>query len=182
MMRLHILSRCCPRARGCKLTRNYRNPLFGGKGMAKREERVTASTSKGPIQDLPEWLRRVEQMGDLVHVKEPVSCEEEMSAIGYLVAKQKPSPAVLFDNIKGYEKSPFKARSLWNILGPSIPRIALTMAESPDTPTVALIRRVKDKLKNRMPPREVPAAQAQFFENTLTGEQIDLMQLPIPKH
>ncbi|HEX9143551.1 MAG TPA: UbiD family decarboxylase, partial [Candidatus Binatia bacterium] len=89
--------------------------------MAKREERVTESTSKGPIQDLREWLERVEQMGDLVHVKEPVSSEEEMSAIGYLVAKQKPSPAVLFDNIKGYEKSPFKARSLWNILGPSIP-------------------------------------------------------------
>jgi len=150
--------------------------------MAKREERLTESTSKRPIQDLREWLERVEQMGDLVHVKEPVSCEEEMSAIGYLVAKQKPSPAVLFDNIKGYEKSPYKARSLWNILGPSIPRIALTMEESPDTPTVALIRRVKDKLKNRMPPREVPAAQAQFFENTLTGEQIDLMQLPIPRH
>jgi len=150
--------------------------------MAKREERLTESTSKRPIQDLREWLERVEQMGDLVHVKEPVSCEEEMSAIGYLVAKQKPSPAVLFDNIKGYEKSPYKARSLWNILGPSIPRIALTMEESPDTPTVALIRRVKDKLKNRMPPREVPAAQAQFFENTLTGEQIDLTQLPIPRH
>ena len=148
--------------------------------MAKRAERVTESTSKGPIQDLREWLERVEEMGDLVHVKEPVSCEEEMSAIGYLVAKQKPSPAVLFDNIKGYEKSPFKARSLWNILGPSIPRIALTMEEPPDTPTVELIRRVKDKLKARTPPREV-SAHRRFYENTLTGDQIDLTQLPIPK-
>ena len=43
-----------------------------------------------------------------MRVKESVSCEEEMSAIGYLVAKQKPSPAILFDNIKGYEKSPTK--------------------------------------------------------------------------
>ena len=108
--------------------------------MAKREEKVTESTTKKPIQDLREWLQRVEELGDLVHVKEAVSCDEEMSAIGYLVAKQKPSPAILFDNIKGYEKSPFKARSLWNILGPSISRIALTMEEPPDTPTVALIR------------------------------------------
>ena len=76
--------------------------------MAKREEKITES--KGPIQDLREWLDRVEQLGDLVRVKEAVSCEEEMSAIGYLVAKQKPSPAILFDNIKGYEKSPYKAR------------------------------------------------------------------------
>ena len=123
--------------------------------MAKREEEVTESTGKKPIQDLREWIDRVEAMGDLSPSKEAVSCEEEMSAIGYLVAKQKPSPAILFDNIKGYEKSPFKARSLWNILGPSIPRIALTMEEPPDTPTVELIRRVKDKLKHRTPPREV---------------------------
>ena len=150
--------------------------------MAKREEKATETTSKGPIQDLREWLQRVEELGDLVHVKEAVSCEEEMSAIGYLVAKQKPSPAILFDNIKGYEKSPYKARSLWNILGPSIPRIALTLEESPDTPTVQLIRRVKDKLKNRMAPNEVAASQAGFFQNTLTGDQIDLTQLPIPRH
>ena len=116
-------------------------------------------------------------MGDLVRVKEAVSCDEEMSAIGYLVAKQKPSPAILFDNIKGYEKSPYKAQSLWNILGPSIPRIALTMEEPHDTPTVELIRRVKDKLKNRMAPREVPPRKRRFYQNTLTGDQIDLTQL-----
>ena len=150
--------------------------------MAKREEKVTESTTKKPIQDLREWLQRVEELGELVHVKEAVSCDEEMSAIGYLVAKQKPSPAILFDNIKGYEKSPFKARSLWNILGPSISRIALTMEEPPDTPIVALINRVKDKLKHRTPPREVGQSQAGFYENTLTGDQIDLTQLPIPKH
>ncbi len=148
--------------------------------MAKREARVTESTGKRPIQDLREWLARVEEMGDLIRVKQPVSCEEEMSAIGYLVAKQNPSPAILFESVKGYEKSSFKARLLWNILGPSIPRIALTMEEPPDTTTVELIRRVKDKLKARTVPKEV--AQAGFYENTLTGDKIDLTQLPIPKH
>ncbi|HEX9455426.1 MAG TPA: UbiD family decarboxylase, partial [Candidatus Binatia bacterium] len=150
--------------------------------MAKREEKTTESAGKKPIQDLREWLERVEALGDLVRVKESVSCEEEMSAIGYLVAKQKPSPAILFDNIKGYEKSSYKAQSLWNILGPSIPRIALTMEEPHDTPTVELIRRVKDKLKNRMAPREVPASDAAMYQNTLTGDKIDLSQLPIPRH
>ncbi|HEY2922646.1 MAG TPA: UbiD family decarboxylase, partial [Candidatus Binatia bacterium] len=119
--------------------------------MAKREERVVETAGKKPIQDLREWLERIEALGDLLRVKEPVSCDEEMSAIGYLVAKQKPSPAILFDNIKGYENSPFKARSLWNILGPSLQRIAVTMEEPPDTPTVELIQRVKEKLKHRTP-------------------------------
>jgi 3-polyprenyl-4-hydroxybenzoate decarboxylase len=44
---------------------------------------------------LREWLARVAALGDLIEVKEPVSCEEEMSAIGYLVAKQKSSPAII---------------------------------------------------------------------------------------
>src|SRR5436190_14391279 len=118
--------------------------------MAKPEKTAVQSEKIRPIQDLREWLERVEGIGDLVRVNQPVSVEEEMSAIGYLVAKQNPSPAILFDNVKGYENSPIKARLLWNILGPSLRRIALTMEESPDTSTVELIRRVKDKLKNRM--------------------------------
>ena len=85
--------------------------------MAKREEKVTESKQKTDPRSA-RVVERVEALGDLVRVKEAVSCEEEMSAIGYLVAKQKPSPAILFDNIKGYEKSPYKAQSLWNILGP----------------------------------------------------------------
>ena len=59
------------------------------------------SAGKGaPIRDLREWLTRVEALGELVRVARPVSRDEEMSAIGYLLAKQDPSPAVL-DNRTG---------------------------------------------------------------------------------
>jgi len=83
--------------------------------MAKREERVVDTAGKKPIQDLREWLERVGALGDLLHVKEPVSCDEEMSAISYLVAKQKTFAS---DPIRQHQRvrdSPFKARSLWNI-------------------------------------------------------------------
>src|SRR6266568_2011287 len=130
--------------------------------MAKREEKVVEEGAKPrAIQDLRDWLERVERMGELVRVKEPVSCDEEMSAISYLVAKQNPSPAILFDSVKGYENSPYKMRLLWNILGPSLRRIALTLEE---------------------PPEEVPPSQAGFYENSFTGDKVDLNQLPIPKH
>jgi 4-hydroxy-3-polyprenylbenzoate decarboxylase len=151
--------------------------------MAKREESLMERGAKSPaIRDLRDWLDRVERMGDLVRIKEPVSCEEEMSAIGYLVAKQTPSPAILFEAVKGYENSPYQARLLWNILGPSLRRIALTLEEPPDTPTLELIRRVKDKFRDRKSPREVPPSQAGFYENSLAGDKVDLTQLPVPKH
>src|SRR5215813_7646801 len=39
--------------------------------MAKREAKVTESTGKRPIQDLREWLARIEEMGDLIRIKQP---------------------------------------------------------------------------------------------------------------
>ena len=139
-------------------------------------------TSALPIADLREWLSRVEAIGELTQVAQPVDRDEEMSAISYLVAKQQPSPAVLFERPKGFDKSPIGAKMLWNVLGPSVKRVALTLEEPADTPTVELIRRTKDKLKRRLPPNEVSAEQAPVYQNTVTGKDIDLDLLPIPRH
>ena len=153
------------------------------------DARVTRSRSAAPgrgsgraIQDLREWLARVEQLGELVCIAEPVDRDEEMSAISYLVAKQQPSPAVLFERPKGFDGSRIGARLLWNVLGPSLNRVAMTLEEPTGTPTVELIRRVKDKLKRRIAPREVAHSKAPVYQNSLTGRKVDLDQLPIPRH
>jgi 4-hydroxy-3-polyprenylbenzoate decarboxylase len=134
------------------------------------------------IQDLREWLARVDQIGELVRVAEPVDRDEEMSAISYLVAKQHPSPAILFERAKGFEKSPIGARLLWNVLGPSLNRVAMTLEEPVGLPTVDLIRRVKDKLKRRIAPREIARGKAPIYQNSMTGKKVDLDLLPIPRH
>ena len=144
--------------------------------------RTEPAAAGRPIQDLREWLDRAEGINELVQIDKPVDRDEEMSAITYLVAKQDPSPAILFDNPRGYEDSAIGARMLWNILGPSSKRIALTIEEPPETPTLELIRRLKDKMKDRIPPREVPATEAPVYQNTLEGTDIDLEDLPIPRH
>jgi len=150
--------------------------------MGSRKPDAAKAIGEKPIADLREWLSRVEEIGELTRVSQSVDRDEEMSAISYLVAKQQPSPAVLFERPRGLDKSPIGARLLWNILGPSVKRVALTLEEPADTPTVELILRVKDKLKRRLRPREVSAKQAPIYENTITGKNIDLNQLPIPRH
>jgi len=147
------------------------------------EQRGAAKTNGGkPVADLREWLTRVEGIGELIRVRQAVDRDEEMSAVSYLVAKQQPSPAVLFERPQGFDGSAIGARLLWNILGPSVKRIALTLEEPADTPTVELIRRVKDKLKRRLPPHEVTADQAPIYQNTVAGKNINLNLLPIPRH
>ena len=142
----------------------------------------TQETRGEPIQDLREWLQRVEEIGELIRVNQPVDRDEEMSAVSYLVAKKQRSPAVLFERASGFDKSPIGAKLLWNVLGSSLKRIALTLEEPADTPTIELIRRMKDKLKHQIPPREVSRREAPVYENTVTGNKVDLNQLPIPRH
>jgi UbiD family decarboxylase len=131
------------------------------------------------MEDLRQWLSRVDDVGELVCIDQPVDPDEEMSAIAYLVAKRQPSPAVLFERPLGHDGD---VRLLWNVLGPSFRRVALTLGESPDLPTVELIRNVKDKVQVRIPPCEIDAREAPVFEHTLCGDEIDLGRLPIPKH
>ena len=150
--------------------------------MGSRKPEAAKAISEKPIADLREWLSRVEEIGELTRISQPVDRDEEMSAISYLVAKQQPSPAVLFERPKGFDKSPIGAKMLWNVIGPSVKRVALTLEEPADTPTVELIRRTKDKLKRRLPPNEVSADQAPIYQNTITGKNIDLNLLPIPRH
>ena len=69
-------------------------------------ETALHSAPPRPIQDLREWLSRVEEIGELVRVDKPVDRDEEMSAISYLVAKQKPSPAILFEATAGVRQQP----------------------------------------------------------------------------
>ena len=136
-----------------------------------------------PIQDLREWIEDVESLGELVRVNKPVNRDEEMGAIAYLLGKQQPSPTVLFENPNGFDdNNPIGARLLWNLVGPSIKRIAITLEESADTPTIELITRVKGKMANRIPPVEVPVDEAPIYANTLEGDEIDLDLLPIPTH
>lgn len=135
-----------------------------------------------PIADLRDWLRRVDALGELTVVDEAVDPDEEMAAITYLVGKEKGSPCLLFERPRGAERDPLGTRLLWNVLGSSRRRIALSVEEDPDLPLRELIARAKDKAGLRIPPKEVDRSLAPALANTLTGSDIDLTLLPIPKH
>ena len=130
------------------------------------------------VGDLREWLRRVEAMGELVRVGDVVDPIEEMGALTYMVGKRPGSPALLFENVKGGEGY----RSLWNLLGNSTRRIALTLGEPIDASRLDLIKALRDKLKRRIPPIEIEPGAAPVNERVLTGDQIDMTKVPAPKH
>ena len=132
----------------------------------------------GGIRDLREWLNKVSEVGELKVIKEEVDWDEELSAITYMAAKEKGSPALLFERIKGY---PEGTPVLSNILGSSLKRIALTLGLPVNLSTLAMIRRLKEIYLNRIPPQVIDREKAPINENIVMGKDVNLYFFPAPK-
>ncbi|MDE3077062.1 MAG: UbiD family decarboxylase, partial [Chloroflexota bacterium] len=130
------------------------------------------------VRDLREWISEVEKLGELSHITKEVDWDEEMAAITYMVGKQEGGPALLFENIKGYRD----VRALWNPFGSSRRRIALALDEDPDMPMIDLIKATMRKMERAIPPHEVDRTSAPVNEHVLTGDQVDLLRFPVPRH
>ena len=130
------------------------------------------------LRDLRDWLKKVEEMGELQLINEEVDWNEELSAITYMAAKKKGSPALLFNKIKEY---PEGFRILSNILGSSLNRIALSLGLPPNLSAIDMIEQTKDIYKKKIPPQIVDEKEAPVNENIVMGDDVDLYLFPAPK-
>ena len=148
---------------------------------AKGLERVAESEStllegKGP-EDLREYCHELEKIGELHRVKVEVDWNQEMSTLVYLAHRKVGAPALLFEKIRGYDTP-----VLWNLLGSSVRRFATAMGIGPDIDLKTLIQATRLRLKKPIPPKMVDADQAPVFENSMSGDQVDLLRFPTPIH
>src|SRR5512136_518844 len=57
-----------------------------------------------PYKDLREFLKRLESEGQLLHIEKEVLPEPDLGAAAYAAGKLPGGPALLFENIKGYNQ------------------------------------------------------------------------------
>src|SRR5665811_2460826 len=88
------------------------------------------------IKSLGDWLKIVESLGELKHIKAPVDCDLEMGTITYLADKTVGGPALLFENIKDHPGQ----RLLFNPFGSSLNRVAVSIREEPTKDSLGLVR------------------------------------------
>lgn len=130
--------------------------------------------------DLRDWLERMTAQGEVVRIDEPVDPDEEMGGITYLLGSSPKMSAVHFTNPHPAGRS--GAQHLWNPLGGSWSRLAMTLGLSGQTPPLDVIRHFRDNIGGRIPPTDIPPGDAPVFENTLIGDEVDLTAWPFPKH
>jgi 4-hydroxy-3-polyprenylbenzoate decarboxylase len=145
--------------------------------MAKSAEIVRGNVSAS-LLDLRAWLDAVQRLGELHRVEAEVDPIEEMGGLTYLVGKAEGAPALLFTRVKGAAGK----RSLFNLLGTSLRRIALSLGLDPGLGLRDVIQATRLKLKDRVPPQTVDRGVAPVNQNIQRGEQVDVNIFGAPKH
>lgn len=122
-------------------------------------------------QDLRDFLKQAEANGNVRHVTEPVKREYEISTLMMDLEKEHRHPIVVFDQV---ENSAFPV--VTNIIG-CRERFAEGFGVSADQAAATYATRIKSRIEAVEVIESPP-----FAAHTLTGDEINLYDLPIPTH
>ncbi|MBI2848043.1 MAG: UbiD family decarboxylase [Chloroflexi bacterium] len=129
------------------------------------------------MKDLREYIEKVRESGELRVIK-GASCHLEIGAISYLAAESDKPPALLFDNINGYEPG-FR---VFTIPCSTDTRAALMLGLPLQAKGLELVKKLKEKFAEPLkllPPVEV--SKGPITENVHIGDEADLFEFPTPK-
>ena len=132
------------------------------------------------INDLRDWLREVEALGELQRVK-GAHWDAEMGPLTHLMHEAKPGdvPALLFEDIPGY---PAAYRTLYGQLS-TIKRLALTLGLPTEYQSKAdFVRAYWERMSNLQPLPAVEVPSGPVMENVHTGDDVDVLEFPVPRH
>lgn len=128
-----------------------------------------------PVQDLREWIERVDEIGELTRVG-GADPNIELGGLVDLFQWDMGNPALLFDEIQGYRPG---HRLIANVLT-SLPRIALSLNLPLDYSAREFVQAWRTQLKELQPAPAMLVDRGPVLENRQEGERVDLSQFPAP--
>ncbi len=129
--------------------------------------------------DLRDWLVEVEKLGQLKKVN-GAHWDLEMGALTQLAHEKygDKTPALLFDEAPDYPKG---YRNLYGHFS-TIERIALTLGLPQGLGKIGLVRAYQEKMAHLKPIPPVYVESGPIMENVHTGDAINVLEFPAPKH
>jgi phenylphosphate carboxylase beta subunit len=124
------------------------------------------------MKDLRDYIEICEKEGQLQRITAEVDWDLELSHIAKL-NEEKKGPALLFENVKGYE---------WPVITSTCTtteRLSIIMGMPKDTPLVELMRHWVEIGSRKIPPKVLKTGPCK--ENKIMGDDIDLFKFPVPK-
>lgn len=139
---------------------------------------MTAGTNEkgiGPIRDLRDWIKRLEERDLLRRITAKVNWYHEIGSLSRVVFT-KQGPALLFENIKDHENT-FCRKLFVGGLGTE-ERVKLCLGLPGDMHLRDAVDHLRRKIKEGIKPVLVESGPVQ--ENVIMGDDIDLYQIPVP--
>ncbi|MDO8720792.1 MAG: UbiD family decarboxylase [Syntrophales bacterium] len=127
-------------------------------------------------RNLKEFVDKLEEAGEIKKIKVEVDWRDEIAAVGK-EAVTKDSPALIFENIKDYKKTPGKKVAL-NLLS-SFQRMSLALGLNKDTKPKELLNVYRERIRNPIKPMLVSTGSCK--EIVKKGKDINIFDFPIIK-
>ncbi|MBI4318038.1 MAG: UbiD family decarboxylase, partial [Chloroflexi bacterium] len=127
-------------------------------------------------KDMRDWLAALEEAGEIKRIAAEVDWNEEIGAITQRSIDHK-GPALLFENIKGYQNGRFR-RVLTASLA-TYPRIAMMLGLPSTSSPRDLVQTFRQRVRNPLKP--VLVERGPVKENVLRDRDVNLLDLPVPK-
>src|SRR5262245_37835041 len=149
--------------------------MVHGPAGAVLQKRVGDEEDGMPVQDLRDWIERVDALGELTRV-DGADPNLELGGLVDLYQWDMGNPALLFDHIIGYRPG---HRLLANVFT-SVPRIALSLGLPLESTARDLVHAWRTRLKDLQPQPAEIVERGPVLENVQRGSQVDVTQFPAP--
>jgi 4-hydroxy-3-polyprenylbenzoate decarboxylase len=123
------------------------------------------------------WIDALKQADELHEINAEVDWDCELGTITRRAFGNGDGPALLFNNIKGYQDG--RCTRLFTGGLSNYTRVAKMLGLASDASVKDIVLAARDALASRIPPIEVETGPVK--ENILQGDEIDLFEFPVPR-
>ncbi len=128
--------------------------------------------------DLRGWIAALKVRDELQEVDGEVDWNIELGTIMRLAQGPGSGRAIIFNNIKDYNKPTSRCRRVFGSALNNTRRIAMMLGLPPETHARELVRISRTILEGAIPPKIVKNGPVK--ENIVTGKDVDLYEFPVP--
>lgn len=148
--------------------------------MEVKGKAAASGAARKPVAyaDLREWIAALDKAGELDTVKGEVDWNIELGTITRLALGPGTGKAILFDNIKGYNKPGSRCGRMFMSGLASYSRVAMMMGLPRDSHPRDLVRLGRELLTGAIPPRVVKDGPCK--EVIVKGKDVDIYDFPSP--
>ncbi len=129
--------------------------------------------------DLRGWIDHLRKEGELQEINAEVNWDCELGTVARKAFGTGNGPALLFNNITGYNKKDARCSQVFTGGLSKYSRVAMMFGLPKDASITELVKAARKAYSGRIPPRIVKDGPVK--ENILKGDDINLFDFPIPK-